>query len=137
MFFKSGSFFGASAFESRTKKNPATPPIVTIEPTIKKNVLQFPACVKPSSTPNTKSVERSGSTASTDSVLPRWFSSVMSLIHALNAASLAELPKKVIIQSITITKVAVTCTAAAAPTMAVTLLTVIAANAMVERPHKI
>ena len=104
-------------------------------PTIRKNSSQRPAAVRPSRAPKTTSMAMRGMTDSTASTRPRFSSPVTSVTQALKAASLAELPKKVITQSKMMTMTAAARTARAAGRNRSSPCTDTRAKAMTLRPH--
>ena len=114
---------------------PATPAKVTSAPKIAKNLCHSPRCVMPSKSPKIISIDRSGRTASTDSVLPRFPASMESVIYALKAASFAVEPKKVITQS-SMTTITAAAAAACAGKSFAALSTVISPKAAVDMPHR-
>ena len=77
----------------------------------------------------------SGRMASTDSALPRAAFGTVSVIHALNAASLAVEPKNVMTQSSTTIITAAAAAAEAAGNSFAAFSTVTRPNAAVERPQ--
>ncbi|MPN47569.1 hypothetical protein SDC9_195172 [bioreactor metagenome] len=121
---------------SRTNTSPARPPAVTSAPNSKKKSPHRPASVIHEKPPKIISIATSGSTDSTDSTRPRLSSWVTSVTHALNAASFALEPKKVITQSIMTTISAAACTAFAAGNSFAILPTDKNANDATEAPHK-
>jgi len=89
----------------------------------------------PSNRPKMTSMEMSGRMASTDSALPRAAFGTVSVIHALNAASLAVEPKNVMTQSSTTIITAAAAAAEAAGNSFAAFSTVTRPNAAVERPQ--
>ena len=85
--------------------------------------------------PNTASMLSSGIEEFTPSTLPRFVSSVMSVIHALKALSLAKLPKNVMMQSNTTVSVMPSAAAAAASRASACEIFCSTANAQMETPH--
>ncbi len=76
-----------------------------------------------------------GIAARTASTRPRLLSLVTSVTQALKAASLALLPKKVMMQSSTMTITAAACTALAGPASFSSPAAFIRAKAIMLRPH--
>ena len=97
---------------------------------------QSPFFVRPSRPPKTSSIDISGSMASTDSTRPRLLGDVVSVTQALNEASLAPAPRKLITTSSTMTAVAVAATTPAAGTRAARESTVMKPNSMVDTPQR-
>src|SRR5664280_2249936 len=92
--------------------------------------------VRVTSRPKMMSIETSGRTARTDSTLPRFVWVVVSVMYALNAASLAVEPKKVMTQSMTTTVIAVMMTALAPGNHTAAFLTLMNPKTAVEKPHR-
>ena len=87
--------------------------------------------------PNTARIATSGIIALIPSAAPRLVLSVLSVNHALNAASLAEEPKKVITQSRIITREIATADAlVASQTVGSALSARIKQKPRIEMPHK-
>ena len=101
-----------------------------------KNVSHRPSCVRPSSKPNTTSIDSSGITARTPSTRPRLVGSVVSVTHALKAASFAVAPKIDMMQSSTITAMIASITACAVGEWPGTTPTRISPNAAVVSPQR-
>ena len=78
------------------------PIAVVIAPSTPKKIIHCPFCVNESNTPNMTSSAARGIICNTPSALALLSEVVTSVIHALNAASLAVEPIAVIRQSITI-----------------------------------
>ena len=86
--------------------------------------------------PKTTKIETSGIIALTPSAAPRFELSVLSVSHALNAASFALEPKKVITQSNIITKLAPTAAAETAVGKSTFITSIlIKANDKIDMPH--
>ena len=129
---------------SLIRKNPSTPAIRTSAPITQNISVQYAGmdCERLAGTsiipPNTKRIAISGIMALSPSAAPRLLSSVLSVSQALNAASLAVEPKKVMIQSTA--TVSETPTVAAETVMGMTAeiqSTRKAAKAKMEMPHRI
>ena len=85
--------------------------------------------------PNTASIDSSGIDEFTPSTRPRFVSSVMSVIHALNAESFARLPKNVMMQSNTMVSVMPSAAAAAASRASACETLCSTANAQIDTPQ--
>ena len=105
---------GTSDGLSLSTNNPTIPDTAVMPPRIRKNVVQLPFCVSPSKATKITISAATGITDKITSTKPRLVTSVTSVIHAENAASLDSEPNKVITQSmITNTITAVTTPSAA------------------------
>ena len=122
--------------ESTTRNHASTPVPTMTEPTRTKNADHCPAWVIGSSAPKTRSIDTNGMTWSTPSTRPRLSTSVMSVTQALNAASLAPAPKKLITASTTTMATTAAATAPANGTRRPTFSGLTRPNAIVDRPHR-
>ena len=122
--------------ESTTRNHASTPVPTMTAPTSRKNADHCPAWVMGSRAPNTRSIDTSGITWRTPSTRPRLSTSVMSVTQALNAASLAPAPKKLMTASTTMMATTAAVTALANGTRRPTFSGLTRPNAIVDRPHR-